>query len=211
MKTRMKIIQIALILILRCTAFGQGLQFPNMRWVEPSPSTGQPLLIHTSCGSPDDSGESWSHPISVYSDSDVELFVDQDCLTASAQVGFASGKYSVNVVTFYKGDAFCRMYTSVYSPADRPNPGFLKQCRSIFYRSRRLNVDTRAKAMRSEDVRLEDSGGRDLGPIIGDKDWHPISDADRDPNGHPLSASIAKITQLVQEKYAYFKGKEGKP
>ncbi len=162
--------------------------------------------MHTSCGSPDDDGESWATPISVYSDSSVEFFVDQNCVIASAQVGFAStGKYSVNVVTFYKADAFCRLFTPAYSPADHPNPGFLQQCHSISYKSRLLKVDTQAKTMRMEDIRLEDSEGRDLGPMKGDKDWHPISDADHDPNGHPLSASIARITQLVQEKSEYLK------
>ena len=57
--------------------------------------------------------------------------------------------------------------------------------------------------MRTEDIRLEDSDGRDLGPLKADKDWHPISEVDNDPNGHPLSVSIAKITQLVQEKSEY--------
>ena len=54
--------------------------------------------------------------------------------------------------------------------------------------------------MQTEDIRLEDSDGMDLGPMKDDKNWHPISDVDRDPNGHPLSVSIAKITQLVKEK-----------
>src|ERR1700688_3791712 len=143
--------------MLACPAFGQGARFPNMRWVQPDPNSGRPVLIHTSCGSPEDGPESWATPISVYSDSDVEIFVDHNCVVASAQMGFAgTGRYSVNVVTFYKGDAFCRIFTPIYSPADHPNPGFIRECRSIAYKSRHLSVDTQAKTMQTEDIRLED-------------------------------------------------------
>jgi len=192
-------------LLLMYPAFGQGVQFPNMRWVQPDPNTGRPLLIHTSCGSLESDPDNLAAAISVYTDSDVELFVDQPCILASVQMGFdTTGKYSVNLATFYKGDAFCRLFTPQYSPKDHPNPGFLKECHSIVYRNFLLGVDTKAKTMRVQDARLEDSDGRDLGPVRGDSGWIPISGLDR-PNFHAIPMSVEKITQLVQEKSDYLK------
>ena len=184
-------------------AFAQGYRFPNLRLIEPSPSSGRPLLVHTSCASPEDPGyadmEAWDTPISVYSDSDIEIFVGQRCVAVYAQSFKGTGQYSVDLYTQYKGDAFCRMFASRYSPKDHPNQGFLQECRSIVYRSSLVSVDTRKKTMRVQNTRLEDSDGRDLGPIQADAGWYPIVSFDR-PSFHAITQSVDKITQMVEAK-----------
>ncbi len=173
----------------------------NLRLIEPDPKTGQPLRVHTSCGSGSGVSEDWAMPISVYADSDVRYFVDQKCVIASALTDFGrQGKYSVDLYTFYKGDAFCRIFATWYSSESRADSAFMQKCHSVIYRSRRLSVDTRNKTMLVDNVREEDSDGRNLGSMPGDIDWHPISDLDRDPRFRPLRVSIDKITDLVREK-----------
>jgi hypothetical protein len=181
----------------------QGYRFPNLRSIEPAQPSGRPMLVHTSCASPEDPGytdtEAWDTPISVYSDADIEIFVGQRCVAVYAQSFDSTGQYSVDLYTQYKGDAFCRMFASRYSPKDHPNQGFLQECHSIVYRSSQVSVDTRKKTMRWQNTRLEDSDGRDLGPIQGDAGWYPIESFDR-PSFHAITLSVEKITQLVGAK-----------
>jgi hypothetical protein len=191
--------------LLTCSASAQGARFPNLRFVEPDPSSGRPVLVHTSCGSPEDpgymEGETWGAAISVYAYSNVEMFVDEPCILASAWGFDSSGKYAVEIYSFYQKDAFCHLFAPVYSPESHPNPGFLRECHGVIYKSRRISVDTRSKAMMFTNTRLEDSDGRDLGPVHDDKGWQPIGD---------FAVCVDKITELVKQKAEYLKRREGR-
>jgi hypothetical protein len=187
---------VVVLLMLSYTAFGQGYSLPGLQLVKPNPADGRPLLVNTPCVTPD--VESWEIPILVYSDPNVEYYVDKPCLAESAQFGFGrSGKYDVRVYTFYKSkDALCGTY-----PAElRSNPEFMRECRRVIYKTRRLNVDTRNKKMLVTEVLALDEDGQHLAFLPGEKAWHPIADLDSYPPAKPLVAAIDRITQLMEKE-----------
>jgi hypothetical protein len=191
------------LLTLTCSmAFGQGYSLPGLQLVQPNPNSGRPMLVNTPCGSPENGMENWEIPILVYSDARIEHYVDGPCIIASVQLGFErSGKYDVRVYTFYKAkDGFCNGYPTLLS-----KPEFMRECRRVIYKTRRLSVDTRHKTMIVTGVFALDEEGRHLSFLPSDKDWHPIADLDSDPLAKPFRAAIDQITQLVEKKAEYFR------
>jgi hypothetical protein len=193
---------LVVLLMLSYAAFGQGYSLPGLQLVRPDPTSGRPLLVNTPCGPPENGMDNWEIPILVYSDSRVEHYVDEPCIIASVQLGFErSGKYDVRVYTFYKAkDAFCSTYPKLLS-----NPEFMRECRRVIYKTRRLSVNTRNKTMVVTSVFALDEEGRHLSFLPSDKDWHPIADLASDPLSQPFRAAVDRITQLVEKKAEYFK------
>jgi len=189
---------LVVLLMLSYTAFGQGYSLPGLQLVKPNPADGRPLLVNTPCVTP--SMGSWEIPILVYSDSNVEHYIDKACLAVSVEFGFGrTGKYDVRLYTFYKSkDALC----SWYSATLRSNPEFMRECRLIVYKARRLNVDTRNKKMLVTEVLALDDAGRHLAflPGEGNKAWHPIADLDSDPREKPFRLAMDRITQLMEKE-----------
>jgi TonB family protein len=186
---------LVVLLMLASTAFGQSYSLPGLHLIEPNPADGRPLLVYSGCVTP--SMDGWEIPILVYADSNVEHYVDKTCLAVSAQFGFGrSGKYDVRVYTFYKAkDGFCNTYPILLS-----KPEFMRECRRVIYKTRRLNVDTRNKKMLVTEVLALDEDGRHLAFLPGEKAWHPIADLDSLPLAQPFRSAIDRITQLMAKE-----------
>jgi hypothetical protein len=97
-----------------------------------------------------DDGDNWSIPISLYSDSDVELFVPD--ITTEGWISWhvkqfrETGKYGVYVYAFYKNDQLCRRERI---PAEhKTDPKWLQSCSALRYQRKLVEVDTRKNTVR---------------------------------------------------------------
>ncbi|MGB9237043.1 MAG: hypothetical protein WCC04_21755 [Terriglobales bacterium] len=97
-----------------------------------------------------DEADNWSIPISLYSDSEVEMFVPD--ITTEGWIAWhikqfrETGKYGVYVYTFFKNDQFCRRERI---PAeDKTDPKWLEGCSALRYQRKLLEVDTRKNTVR---------------------------------------------------------------
>lgn len=97
-----------------------------------------------------DDGDNWSIPISLYSDSDVEIFVPD--ITTEGWISWhvkrfrETGKYGVYVYAFYKNDELCRRERI---PAEhKTDPKWLQSCSALRYQRKLVEVDTRKNAVR---------------------------------------------------------------
>src|SRR5271165_4355838 len=129
------------------SAFGQGL-------LKPGP-VGRPLLVM------DDAGN-WSTPISLYSDSDVEIFVPDITTTGwiawHAREFREAGTYSVYVFSFYKNDRLCRQSRI---PAEHDtDPKWLEACAALRYQRKLTSIDTRKKTVTLLEVVLMEGDGQ---------------------------------------------------
>jgi hypothetical protein len=113
----------------------------------------QELLKLTPFGRPIavmDEGDNWSIPISLYSDSGVELFVPD--ITTEGWISWhvkqfrETGTYGVDVYTFLKNDQFCRRERI---PVEHKNdPKWLESCAALRYQRKLVEVDTRKNTVR---------------------------------------------------------------
>lgn len=88
---------VATLLLLPFPLFGQ---LAGIHLIEPDPNDGRPLLVHSPCTEqttdPETMFQPQAIPISVYSDPEIELFVDRHCIIASVQFGYGeNGLYQV--------------------------------------------------------------------------------------------------------------------
>jgi hypothetical protein len=96
-----------------------------------------------------DEGDNWPIPISLYSDSDVEIFVPD--ITTEGWISWhvkqfrETGKYGVYVYAFYKNDQLCRRRI----PAEhKTDPKWLQSCSALRYQRKLVEVDTRKSTVR---------------------------------------------------------------
>jgi len=101
-----------------------------------------------------DDGDNWSIPISLYSDSDVEIFVPD--ITTEGWIYWhvkqfrEAGTYSVYVYAFYKNDELCRRERI---PAEhKTDPKWLESCSALRYQRKLVEVDTRKNTARVSSV-----------------------------------------------------------
>jgi TonB family protein len=97
-----------------------------------------------------DDGDNWSIPISLYSDSEVEIFVPD--ITTEGWISWhvkqfrETGKYGVYVYAFYKNDQLCRRERI---PAEHEmDPKWLEGCGALRYQRKLVEVDTRKNTVR---------------------------------------------------------------
>lgn len=181
--------------------YSPGQSMSGIQIIQPSPNDGRPLMVNTPCNVNGPEGETWETPILVYSDDDVELFIDRACLTESG-VGFGrSGKYEVALYSHYKGhDSFCNTLTRPKNLPPQDTAEFMRECRLVVYESRWLSVDTRKKTMTVTNTVLLDRDGRHLQTLKDDHESHDISSLEKDPHSRAVWEAINRITELVQKE-----------
>jgi hypothetical protein len=102
--------------------------------------SGRPILVM-------DEALHWSSPISVYSDSDLEMFVPDITTTGwiqwNARRYRQTGTYIVSVFSFYKSDYFCRK--ELIPAGHKTDPKWLESCSSLRYQRKLVTIDTRKR------------------------------------------------------------------
>jgi hypothetical protein len=97
-----------------------------------------------------DEGDNWSIPISLYSDSDVEIFVPD--ITTEGWISWhvkqfrETGKYGVYVYSFYKNDQLCRRER--IPTEHKTDPKWLQSCSALRYQRKLVELDTRKNTVR---------------------------------------------------------------
>lgn len=195
----MKLPMFVLLASLSCV--GQG--FPEL--IQPDPGTGRPLRVASPCSTE----PTWATPIVVYEDSDIALFVDQNCLDTSVDTGFEqNGKYMVAMYSYYKGSAgFCK----TLNPPPQPGSELERECKMVGYKIRGINIDTRAKTMRvyqAWGTELLDLHGFYLLSLSPPSTPQWVSIAGKaDPE---TRSAIEHTTKLVQKELDYWKYRLGR-
>jgi hypothetical protein len=195
-------------LILLATALCAGQRFPGFQGIQPDPETGRPVLVATSCAiATSESGDpSWAVPITVYDDSGISMYIDQDCLNMAGDV-FSGGVYFVDVYSYYKdSDWPCVRFLPPNPTPEQAVKGKEWQtvCKEIVYKAQWLEVDTRAKKYKVTKVNVFDSHGFHLAILGSMKDWRSLEDLGKDPNGHSMLLAIDHTTKLVEKESAYW-------
>jgi hypothetical protein len=142
-----------------------------------------------------------SIPISIYSDSDLEIFVPD--ITSPGWIywfagGFRqTGVYEVYLYTYFKNNHWCM--ENVARATGRPkDPAVIEACSALRYRRRRIKVDTRKKTVQIlQDYSME----RDGALRLRENNW-----ASREPQslkdiaGSPFGKEIDRITAIIQKE-----------
>ena len=172
-------------------------------WVVVVSALGQELLKAGPFGKPvlvmDEAGH-WSIPISVYSDSDVELFIPD--ITAPAWVAWHTqefrekGTYSVTLFSDYKKDHLCRTQRIVGHTTD---PKYLEVCKALRYERMLVSVDTRKNTVTLVATILM---GRDAQPW---NSWRPLNQT-VPLSSVPHAAAYTRISTIVAKEVSDFKG-----
>jgi len=169
------------ILILARLSFAQD----DLQVVVPSPD-GRPALIQA------DDGSGWNAPISVYSDSDVEMFISKSSIAANVFwdiSGFTeTGSYFVSIYSYYKNDHTCRKWL-----ANLRRPFDPVLCAEIAFKRRSIAVDMQKKIASFVSVVLVDKNG-DIEPatLVGYKTT-TIKLSDVDP---PTAQALTTISGI---------------
>jgi TonB family protein len=125
---------------------------------------GQELLKLDPAGRPIavvDEGDNWSIPISLYSDSEVEIFAPnistEGWISWHVKQFRETGQYGVYVYVFYKNDHLCRQEQI---PADhKTDPKWLEACAALRYKQKLVEVDTRKNTVRVYSTVMMQKGG----------------------------------------------------
>jgi hypothetical protein len=176
------------------TAFSQ--EFPNQNFVMPD-HTGRPAMVKGEF-------EEWSRPISVYSDSEVELFVS-DITTPGwirwSQAQFRQkGIYHVEVYWYYKNDHYCRR--EIIPASHKTDSKWLRACGGLRYEQQPLAVNTRKNTIDVELAKLIEENGLWL-PVCpgGAKTCGVFSSATIPLSStslpYPITRAIARISTIV--------------
>ncbi|MDR3575468.1 MAG: hypothetical protein P4L50_16530 [Anaerolineaceae bacterium] len=124
-------------LLVSISAFPQGAGYSDSRLIQVGPF-GRPLQVQ-------DEFSNWKIPISVYRDSEVEMFIpditDAGWSAWNIEKFRRTGEYTVTVYSHFKNSDFCRREII---PAGRKNDSYIvKACTALRYQSRLFSVNTR--------------------------------------------------------------------
>jgi hypothetical protein len=148
-----------------------------------------------------DLGGTWSTPILIYSDADLETFVP-DITTPGWIFWFGgrfqqTGMYTVYLYTHYKNDHWC-MENVAPATGHPKDPAVIDACVAMHYRRTLIEVDTRRKTMQ---IKRDNSiDGRGAG-MPWENNWYsrkPTSLVDL--AGTPTGKKIARITAIIEEE-----------
>lgn len=128
----------------------------------------QALIMTSPFGRPTavrDEADNWSTPISVYSDSEVEIFAPD--ITSSVWASWHSahfretGTYPISLYSYYKTESACRR--EMIPAGHSTDPDWLQACSELRYRLQHVIVDTRKKTITIVQTIL----------MNGDASYHP--------------------------------------
>src|ERR1022692_371693 len=170
------------------TAFSQEL-------LKPGPF-GRPILVMDEAGN-------WSIPISVYSDSDLELFVPD--ITSPGWVQWQArqfrqkGTYVVSIFSFYKNDHLCRRER--IHAGHKTDPKWLEPCAALRYQRKLALIDTRANTATFQQVILMERDAR----------YNPLNQSNGKPTVIPLAKVVPRqaydrISAIVSREMSEYKG-----
>jgi hypothetical protein len=168
------------VLLLAPSLFAQD----DLRIVVPA-TDGRPALLMA------DDGSGWGAPISVYSDSDVEMFISKSSVTANVFWdinGFTeTGSYVVSIYSYYKNDHTCRKWL-----ANLGRPFDPALCAEIAFKRRSIAVDMQKKIASFVSVVLVDKDGEIEPATLGGKTT-TIKLSDVDP---PTAQALTTISGI---------------
>jgi hypothetical protein len=165
------------------------------RIVEPDPNSGRPLLLAGL-------DSALEVPISVYSGTDVDLFITPSALNASLY--FKSGFYVVYLYSFYKHGYQCKSTGLFADTLTLKLPQFLQLCSLVGYKLRQYEVDTVGKRFRITMSELIDTDGNaDITTVHGAGPWMKFDELESGTHwtAEPgTKAAFDRITAMVQKK-----------
>jgi len=145
-----------LAVVIVALAIPSALLSQDMALIKPGP-LGRPTLVRVE-------GEDWGNweaPISIYSDSDIELFVPESLTLGGVYWDGPSykkdGTYATYIYSFYKTDHDCRVHR--IPAGHEKDQKWLQACAELRYNRRLVQVDMRKKTITIRQVILMGSDG----------------------------------------------------
>lgn len=183
-------------LLVSISAFPQCEKYSDSCLIQVGPF-GRPLQVR-------DEFSNWKIPISVYRDSEVEIFIP-DITNAgwsawNIEKFRQTGEYEVTLYSHFKSSAFCRREII---PAGRKNDSnMIRACAALRYQSRLLSVNTRNNAVTVLHSILMGADGRgDIRSASFPK--KPLSNA---ASTQPTLKAIGTVSSIVKRQSRNFTG-----